>query len=219
MSQKPFDKIALLLFALLIPTLGLACSRPSENIQAGNVKASSKPKYMVTLGAFQSLKGTPYLMSAVNNVEPWSDKFSSSESYSTGQTRNVVFLDAKSLGSQRLFNTNAYVILQTDQYTQKVDRQTVTQWLVHRVIKSDTDSNKRLDRNDLKTLGVSSASGRRYVEVLSGLTEIFGQTMVTPGQLIVVYSKKGAKSASIVDLDNRSVTATQSIVDLDLEAK
>jgi hypothetical protein len=220
MVQKPFNKIALLLFALLIPTLGLACSRPSENIKTKDAKTNSTPEYTAALGAFQNLKGTPYLMSAVNSVKSWSDKSSSSDSYTTGgQTRNLVFLDTNSLGSQRLFNTNASVILQTDQYTQTIKSKAVTQWLVHQVLKSDTDGNKRLDRNDLITLGISSASGKRYVEVLTGLTEVFGLTMITPGKLVVVYSKKGTKAASIVDLDQRSVTATQSIVDLGHDVK
>jgi hypothetical protein len=220
MAQKTFNTIALLLFALLIPTLGLACSRPSENIKTEEVKASFPPEYTATLGAFQNLKGTPYLMSAVNSGKSWSDKFASSESYETGaQTRNLVFLDTKSLGSQRLFDTNGYVILETDQYTQTIKSKAVTQWLVHQVLKADTDSNKRLDRNDLITLGISSASGKRYVEVLTGLTDIFDLTMMTPGKLVVVYGKKGTKAASIVDLDKRSVTATKSLVDFGPEAK
>lgn len=225
MVQKPFNKIALLLFALLIPTLGLACSRPSENIKTTDAKTkdaktNSTPEYTAALGAFQNLTGTPYLMSAVSSVKSWSDQSSYSDSYTTGeQTRNLIFLDTNSLGSQRLFDTNASVILQTDRYTQTIKSKAVTQWLVHQVLKSDTDGNKRLDRSDLITLGISSASGKRYVEVLTGLTEVFGLTMITPGKLVVVYGKKGTKAASIVDLDQRSVTATQSIVDLGHDVK
>jgi hypothetical protein len=220
MAQKPFNKIALLLFALPIPTLGLACSHPSDTIRTEDVKASASKKYTSALGAFQNLKGTPYLMSAVTSTGWRSDKFSSSESYSSGeQTHNLVFLDTNSLESHRLFGSNAYVILQTDRYTQTIKSKAVTQWLVHQVIKSDTDGNKRLDRNDLIALGISSASGKKYVEVLTGITDILGLTMVTPGKLVVVYSKSGAKSASNIDLEKRSVTTTQPIIELGPEVK
>ncbi len=220
MLQKPFNKIALLLFALLISTLGFSCKGSSENIKTEGAKASSIPESTAELGTFQNLQGTPYLMSAVNSVESRSDKFLSSESYwKGGQTRNLVFLDTNSLRSQRLFDTNAYVILQTDQHSQKIESKTVTQWLVHQVLKADTDGNKRLDRNDQLTLGISSASGQKYVEVLTDLNKIFGLTMISPGKLVVVYGKKGTKAASIIDLNKRSVTATQSLVDLGPEIK
>jgi hypothetical protein len=97
---------------------------------------------------------------------------------------------------------------------QTIKSKTVTQWLVHQVIKSDTDGNKRLDRNDLIALGISSASGKNYVEVLTGITDILGLAMVTPGKLVVVYSKSGAKFASDIDLEKRNVTTTQPIIEL-----
>lgn len=212
MVLKLSNAIALLVLATLMPTLGLACSRPSETFRAEGAKASDSLKYAAALGAFQHLKGTPYLMSAVNSNGWRSDKFSSYDA--GGQTHNLVFLDTNSLKSQRLFDTNAYVILQTEQYTQKVKSEAVTRWLVYRVLKADTDGNKRLDRDDLITLGVSSASGKGYVEVLTGITDIFGLTMVTPGKLVAVYGKNGKKATSIVDLEKRSVIATQSVVDL-----
>jgi hypothetical protein len=59
-------------------------------------------------------------MSSVTYPGWRSNKFSSDESYdSGGQTHNLVFLDTNTLESQRLFETNAYVIVQTDKYSQK----------------------------------------------------------------------------------------------------
>ncbi len=218
MWQPPFNAIALLLLATLSPVLGLSCSRVSQPFRNDNVKASEK--YTATLSSFQTLQGTPYLMAAVNGTWSRSDKLLSSGSYGEGgQTRNLVFLDAGSLASRRLFETNAHVILQTDEYTRKVEGKTVTQWLVHQVLTADTDGDQQLTRDDLQTVGVSTASGQDYTAVLKGLTEIFGLTMVTPGKLVVVYRKDNAKTASIIDLDQRRVLATQPVVDLGPEVK
>lgn len=159
-------------------------------------------------------------MASVTNTGSRSDKFSSYESYNSGgQNHNLVFMDTNSLESHRLFDTNVYIITQTDQYTQKVNGKDVTQWLVYQVLKSDTDGNKRLDQNDLRTLGISSASGQKYVEVLTGITELFGLAMVDPGKLVVVYSKNKAKTASIIDLDKRTIIKTQPLVDLGAQVK
>jgi hypothetical protein len=222
MTQKLLNKIVPLFFALLIPALGSACTRSSETPRIEGVKDSnSAPKYTAALGGFQTLKGTPYLM-AIMTSTGWSreDKLSSYESGSNGgQNHNLVFLDANSLESRRLFNTNDYVITQTDQYTQKVEGKDVTQWLAHRVLKADTDGDKRLDQNDLQTVGISSANGKQYVEVLTGITAIFGLEMVKPGQLVVVYEKDKAKTASIIDLEKRTIIATKPVVDLGAQVK
>lgn len=221
MIQKSLNKIALLFITLLTSTLGLAaCSRPSETHSTEEGKVSSTPKYTAALGGFQNLKGTPYLMSALTETGWRLDKSSSYESGNGGgQPRNLVFLDTNSLKSLRLFDTNAYAIVQTDQYVQKVSGKEVTQWLVHQVVKADTDNNKRLDQNDLKTLGISSASGKGYVEMLTGITDFFGLSMVTPGKLVVVYRKNKVKIASIIDLEKRTITATQPIVSLGTEVQ
>jgi hypothetical protein len=220
MRKKTFNVVTRVLIAIPLLTLGFACNRFNQSSQTRDIKASAAEKYMAALGAFQSLQGTPYLMATINGIDSRSDKLSTSGTYWTGnQTRNLVFLDANSLASQRLFDTNAYVILQTDRYTQKGQGKPVTRWLAHQVIKSDSDGNQRLDGNDQISIGISSASGKGYVEVLTGITEIYGLTMINPGKLVVVYGKEGAKSSSIVDLDKRNVLTTRSIVDLGSEVK
>jgi hypothetical protein len=220
MRQKTLNVVIRLLLAIPLLTLGFACNRFNQPSQTKDIKASAAEKYMAELGTFQSLQGTPYLMATVNGIDSRSDKLSTSGTYWTGnQTRNLVFLDANSLASQRLFDTNGYVILQTDRYTQKEQGKTVTRWLAHQVIKSDSDGNQRLDGNDQISIGISSASGKGYVEVLTGITEIYGLTMVNSGKLVVVYGKEGTKSSSIVDLDKRNVLTTRSIVDLGSEVK
>lgn len=220
MGQKIFSAATRLLIIIPFLTLGFSCSLFSKPLLNQDIKASPTERDKAALGVFQTLKGTPYLMSSVTNMGSRSDKFSSYESYNSGgQIHNLVFLDTNTLESHRLFKTNAYVIVQTDKYTQKVNGKEVTQWLVHQVLKTDTDGNKHLDHNDLQTLGISSANGKQYVEVLTGITDVFGLTMLNPGKLVVVYGKNKTKTASVIDLDKRTVIANKSIVDLGPEVK
>jgi hypothetical protein len=95
----------------------------------------------------------------------------------------------------------------------------VTQWLVYQVLKADTNGDGRLDGSDQQTLGVTDASGSGYTEILSGIDENFGMTMLSAGQLVVVYSQGGAKRASAIDLGNRKVTSTKALIDLGPDVK
>jgi len=39
-------------------------------------------------------------------------------------------------------------------------------------------------------------------------------TMLNTGQVVVVYTQGGVKSASVIDLENRKVVSTKALVDL-----
>lgn len=155
--------------------------------------------------------------------------FSSSSSSGRGNTRNLVFLDGESLASHRLFDRNTYVISATTQYptrdsdkereSQTKSEKSVTQWLVYQVLKADTNGDGQIDAADQQTLGVTDAAGNGYAEILLGVDQFFGMTMVSAGQLVVVYSHGGAKSVAVIDLANRKVTLTKPLADLGPDVK
>ncbi|MCG9889577.1 MAG: hypothetical protein MH252_00700 [Thermosynechococcaceae cyanobacterium MS004] len=211
--------VALMVALPFLPP-GFACSRAGQSPRAEEAKVNTSNQNEAALGIFQPIEGTPYLMASLDNVGSRSEKLSTSGSYWTGdQSRNLVFLDTNTLESHRLFETNAYVIVQTDRYSQEINGKAVTQWLVYQVLKADTNGNRYLDQKDLRTLGISSANGKEYVEVLAGVTDIFGITMVKPGKLVVVYGKDKIKTSSIINLDERKVITTKPLIDLGSEVK
>ena len=82
------------------------------------------------------------------------------------------------------------------------------------MLKSDTNGDGRVDASDQRTIGVTDASGSGYAEVLSGIDENFGMSMLNAGQVVVVYTRGGVKSAAVIDLENRKVVSTKALVDL-----
>ncbi|HEY9826338.1 MAG TPA: hypothetical protein V6D19_12895 [Stenomitos sp.] len=215
--RQPLAAIAILSTLLAAFGLSTGCSSRKEPLKVATASPASDTP---VLSEFQPLSGTPYLMATVGTTDERSEGLKSLENYkSGGQTRNLVFLDSGSLSSQRLFESNAYIIVHTDQYTQKIKGQSVVRWLVHQVIKADTNQDGQLNHNDSITLGISSPSGKDYVEVLDDVDQFFGQEMVSPGRLIAIYQKENAKGVSMIDLDKRSITASRPLINLSSQTK
>lgn len=182
---------------------------PNEDTPASELPAKQ-------LFAFQPIQGTPYLMAPINR----SDDRSGFSSYDSGYTNhNVVFLDAVTLTTQRLFDTNDYLIVSTTEYGAPVDGNFVTEWLVYLVITADTNDDGRLDDQDHMTVATTNAAGEGYSELIGGIDEIFGINLVGPGSLVVAYGQAGTKTVSKVNLTEQTVVNTQPLVDLGVEVK
>jgi hypothetical protein len=210
--------LGLALSSLCLMSCGKQTDYRGQGGTTNTVRPEDRPFHVTQ---FEQIHGTHYLMAEITEAQ--SRTSLSSSSYSEkGNIRNLVFLDGDSLASHRLFDTSAYVILATTQYpTHESDGDSpprsdavVTQWLVYQVLKADTNGDGRLDGADQQTLAVTDASGSGYAEILSGIDENLGMTMLGAGQIVVVYSHGGAKSASVIDLGNRKVVSTKALADL-----
>ena len=66
------------------------------------------------LTGFERIHGTRYLKADIREVR--SGEYFSSSSSGYGKTRNIVFLDSESLVSNKLFDTNANIIVSIKEY-------------------------------------------------------------------------------------------------------
>ena len=220
-------RFPILSLAMILTPLSLvSCAKQSDyREQSNNANNNAKSaNHHLKLGEFQQINGTRYLLAEVKEDEP--QRSSGSSHSQEDQIRNLVFLDGESVVSHRLFDTDSYVILAATQFPNK-DKDIgqpsnpgiVTQWLVYQVLKADTNLDGRWDEADQKTIGVTDASGSGYTEVISGIDQIFGTTMVTPGKLVVVYAQSHSKNAAIIDLANRKVISTKPLTELGSEVR
>jgi len=212
---------AVLLLALACISLASCGKRTDFRGQTSNSNNIRPEDRQLRLGQFRQIHGTNILMAEITGALSRGSLSSSSDSGS-GNTRNLVFVSGESLDSHRLFNTNEYVIFAATEYpiNDKVNGspvrsdELVTKWLVYTVLKSDTNGDGRVDASDQRTIGVTDASGSGYAEVLSGIDENFGMTMLNTGQVVVVYTRGGVKSATVIDLENRKIVSTKALADL-----
>ena len=216
----------------IVPGLALACICFSACVRSkefrsqanngNNVEPENRP---LRLGQFRQIHGTRYLKADI--TEYMSREASSLSSSGVGKMRNLVFVDGDPLDSHRLFETDENVILAVTEYPNhqedsdvgsKTD-DTVTRWLVYQVLKSDTNHDGRIDGSDQETIGVTDASGSGYAEVLSGIDDNFGMSMLNAGQVVIVCSRSRVKSAVLIDLGNRKVVSTKVLADLGPDVK
>ena len=216
---------ALLGLALASLSLTSCGKQTAYRGQSGNTNTLKPEDRPLLLTQFEQIHGTRYLMAEIREAQ--SRASSSSSSYGgNGNIRNLVFLESESLASHSLFDTNAYVIFATTQYpTHDKENDSpssdgiVTQWLVYQVLKADTNGDGHLDAFDQQTIGVTDASGTGYAEILSGIDENLGMTMLNAGKVVVVYSRGGSKSATVIDLASRKVVSTKALADLGPDVK
>lgn len=201
-----------------------ACSRVPIVRQFSDGQAqTTEQKPDRSLQPFESIPGTPYLVANIMQVKAGKSRVSSSEFYSRkgGGIANLVFLDSASLESHSLFDTNQYTIFEVKQYpldgqapNQDAKKIKPTARFVYQVLKKDTNEDKYLDSRDHRTIAISDAFGKQYVEVLTDISQLFNLQPLTGNRLLVVYVKNGTKMASILDLNQRKVVQTNDLTQL-----
>jgi hypothetical protein len=232
--------IFLLLSTLVIPLLLSACTFGSTSTARSENAAAVQVETGQYLGDFQPILGTNVLYaqisqqpSAAGGIANLVSSISRSEDY--GSTSNLVFLDAQTLSSHKLFEANDKIILSVIQFpdpnagsgantvqAQPIQAQgaeagqsnKAVQWLVYQVTQKNANQPSAATANLPFSIAVSDADGTGYQEILSGLTKTYGITMIDGQHLLAVYTKDNVKSASVLDLAKKTVTATQPIVDL-----
>ncbi|WP_299413178.1 hypothetical protein [Acaryochloris sp. IP29b_bin.148] len=213
------------LVVLMSTPLFWACNRvPIVRRLADVQDQATDPKPDKVLQAFESIPGTPYLVANIAQVKAGKSRISSSEFYSRqgGGIANLVFLDSGSLESHSLFDTNQYTIVEAKQYpldepapnpeAKKIKK---TARFVYQVLKKDTNGDKYLDSRDHRTIAISDAFGKQYVEVLTDISQLFNLQPLTGNRLLVVYVKNGTKMVSIIDLSQRKVIQTSNLTKLE----
>lgn len=209
---------------LMCTGLLLSCSRVPIVRRFSDTQAqTTDQKPDKALESFVSIPGTPYLVANITQVKAGKSRSSSSDFYSRkgGGVANLVFLDSGSLESHSLFDTNQYTILEAKQYplneqapNQDAKKIKPTARFVYQVLKKDTNGDKYLDTRDHRTIGISDAFGKQYVEVLTDISQLLNLQALTGNRLLVVYVKNGTKMASVLDLTQRKVVQTNALTKL-----
>ena len=227
-------KLALFAIGLLMLIVGFVLGAMFlGSINGGSgVRANSVEPPQLVLRGFRQLRGTQHFIAEIStSYDSRAIEYSSSSRWfqfgeSGGQIRNFVFLDSNTLHSHKLFDTNQALILNMLSFPE----QPVTsgddeepeiipiQWFLYEVVHEDTNHDETLNREDLRTIGISDVDGHRYTEILTDVTEVYDITMIEDGYLLIVYRQKSDRFASKINLMEQSIT-TQKLPNLGGEVK
>lgn len=233
-------KCLLLLLVLSCSLFNLSCGgtrgvpavdRSSDG--SANVGAANSEQAKLQLGAFQELTETDYLLATISTPQ---EREYSSKGSDGGYTRNYLFVNLVDKSSHRLFPTNDYLIFSAESLTEKASAKATNapaknaaqpsedranekpdkavKWLCYRVIKADTDNDKRLTTNDLMTIALSDASGFNYTELINDVQAVLHQTRRGEA-LIFIYKSKGINQIAEIHLPTKQVTVTKDLQEID----
>jgi len=233
MTKSPWAKF--FLYSIILAVLGIFFLSYlfylGGNPTAESVAVNSDAPPELVLGNFYPIAGTSYYLAEIYNDRPSSYLDYESARWSSfgtaGQTRNLVFLDGKTLASRKLFDANNSFLLsivlfpetssnQGDQSDQEI---VPVQWFVYYVVHHDSNQDGLLNQNDLSVLAISDYNGLRYKEVIKDLLDLYELTMPEEGRLLVIYKLSGGRYASLIDMQTQEIILTQPLPELGAEVE
>ncbi len=166
-----------------------------------NVENSGEMTETFQLGHMHGIKGSPYVLIPLNSDQNYAQAYASKSSLSV---RNYLFLNTNTNEVSWLLENNEYLLNRRVMlYTETEDvEENLPLAHLYEVIKSDTNSDNRLNRNDLITLALSRIDGTGYTEVVKEIDSLIGHKINEQGVLLVLYKKDSEAFSAHINLTN-----------------
>lgn len=170
-----------------------------------NVQEESNVQQKWQLGYMSTIQGSPYVMIPLNSNQSSAQSYYSKSPY---HTRNYLFINSQNNEKHWLFSTNQYLVVANDLLSEKEygSNESEVRAILYRIIKSDTNNEKRLTDNDIQTIGISLPSGKGYKEILGGIDLFVGQRLIDKDTLLVVFQRRGVGYSATVNLPGFTIS-------------
>ncbi len=177
----------------------------------------------IDLQYFRQIQGTSFFVAELTTGGTWSSMGSARWfSFGEGATvRNLIFLDAKSLGSIKLFDTNNSAIIDMNQYPEQPrtyflddakDEPIIVKWLFYEIAHRDTNADNVIDKFDELTLAISGVSGSDYTELIEDVTQVNTVELWDDEMLLVIYLKDNKIYSTKIDLETQEILESKEMV-------
>ncbi len=171
-----------------------------------NKKPQKDNKVKISLGNFEELEGTRYLMAPVNS-QPNYRQDSSAKKVLT--IRNYLFVNANDKSAQRLVPENDFLFVNAQKVVLERRDDKIVRGMWYEVVKADSNKDKILDNRDKKTIAVSDVSGSDYTEVIDEVDRFLGSHQKNSTTLLVFYELDGREYISEIDILKRVLVENQ----------
>ncbi|SMC95479.1 hypothetical protein SAMN02746065_11715 [Desulfocicer vacuolatum DSM 3385] len=216
-----FNAIVLMIAGLLaigVLTFGgykiyLETTRERNTKNIVNIQEGGEIEEEWQLGYLSKIEGTPYVMIPLNSDQSYSQSYYSKSSSSA---RNYLFINSQNNEKHWLFNTNKYLVVDSEFLTERDygDEKRKIRAILYKVVKNDTDKDKRLTGKDIKAIGISMPNGKGYKEVLQDVDLFIGHQLIDKNTLLIVYQKKGVGYSANVLLSGFVLTNEAELPDI-----
>ncbi|CAG36110.1 hypothetical protein [Desulfotalea psychrophila] len=167
--------------------------RSSSNIV--NVEEKDAIKEEWQLGYLTNIEGGPYVMSPLRSEQNYAQSYYSKSSTSA---RNYLFINGTTNEQHWLLSSHQYLIVDFELLSER--REKDVQAILYRVVKTDSNEDKRLTGDDTLTIGLSLPTGAGYKEILQGVNTFIGQRVITPTTLLIIFEQGGIGYSANVNL-------------------
>lgn len=209
---------------LLLVALYIAACQPDTQTSSPPAVTKANPQSKRLLGNFSEVGGTAFLMAPITSNTQ--NKYLFESSYgSDSKTHNYVFINTDDDATRMLATNTDGVFVATlglpedavrgDSYDSRHRRSATNaakvDWWVYGVVKKDSDNDRDLDHEDRRVLAVSDAGGAGYTELIEDVEHVFGQKLINPATLKIIYRRANKYLVSTIDLTGRHVVSTQEL--------
>lgn len=166
-----------------------------------NVQGDAPVEEKWQLGYMSPIDSEPWVMIPLYSDQKYDQSYYSK---STSSARNYLFINSRTNKKHWLFSTNRYLIVDVAflSEAENAENEKKVRALLYRIVKKDTNGDKRLTHDDLQVIGLSRPSGKGYKEVLNGIDVFVGQRLVDEDTLLLVYQRKGVGYSANVKLSD-----------------
>jgi len=191
------------IFALLIGGYSFIrnTTRERDTRNIVNVQGDATIEEKWQLGHMSPIEGGPYVMIPLHSDQKYAQSYYSKSSSSA---RNYLFINSQNNKKHWLFDTNQYLIADISLLSEKEFRaeKRNIRAILYRVVKRDTNRDKRLTDDDLQDIALSRPNGKGYKEILNGIDVFIGQWLIDEDMLLIVYQRKGIGYSANVTLSD-----------------
>ncbi|MGB3654793.1 MAG: hypothetical protein WBA41_26805 [Rivularia sp. (in: cyanobacteria)] len=167
---------------------------------------AKKDDIKMSLGNFQELEGTPYLMAPVssqeNNGESYYDKKAS-------RIRNYLFVNTNDKSARRLVPGNDFLFLNAQEVVLQRREDKIVRGMWYEVVKADSNNDRRLDDRDKKAIAISDISGSDYTEIIDEVDRVLGSYQKNSTTLLVFYEFDGREYVGEISIPRRVLVEKQ----------
>ena len=151
------------------------------------------------LGSFEPVAGTPAVVASLVSDQAYAQGYFEKETYST---RNLLFINTRSNAKRWLLQTNDHLVVDYHHLTETDRQQTEeAKGFVYVIVKTDTNDDKRLSDDDLKTVSASRPDGSHLTELVDGVDELIDYTLLDDAIVLISYWKGGDIYTGYIDLE------------------
>ena len=177
-----------------------------------NIEANTQMSSEWALGDFDRLEGTDYLVAPVHSTQTYQASYYEK---GTSAVRNYLFVNAIDKSSRWLVPNNNYLFLSRHkEFYYPSSGSSWIAWLRYEVVKSDTNQDGRLTRDDKRTIGISDPNGDRYSEIIVNIDQILGYEMLDENSLLVFYRIDTKNYIAEINISERRIIVTNELPEI-----